>query len=275
MCSLLLRKSSLEVRLADLRHDPAVIDLLVAAVNAAKNTADSSRSITYYDLLPGYPVQATAGRTAINALPPPATLKAVPDLTTSVKSLGYASEALLSWMCTSYRGFLASATGVLKIPSMPGVHQFVLASASPEKEQAFAMHDPASSRVVFHGTSLDRLYVILRNGLRALSSTNLQKHGAANGPGVYVANEPKTSWSYAMADPGWSSSNLKNSKVLLGCEIRGAVGEVYPGIRLVTNETQLMVRYVFLCPPAMVVPIAAHVAPAMSIAFNSLRSGVV
>jgi hypothetical protein len=275
MCSLLLRKSGLAVRLADLRHDPAVIDLLVAAVNAAKKRADSNRSITYCDLLPGYPVQAAAGKTAINALPAPGTLKTVPDLATAVKLLGHISEAILSWVCTSYRGFLASATGVLKIPSMPGVHQFVLASASPEKEQAFAMHDPASSIVVFHGTSLDRLYIILRNGLRVLSNTNLQATGAAYGPGIYVASEPRTAWTYARADPGWPSSSLKNLKVLLGCELRVAPPEVCPGIRVVTNETQLMVRYVFLCPPAMAMPIAAHVAPAMSIAFNSLRSGAV
>jgi hypothetical protein len=278
-CSLKLRLSSLEMRLADLRNDPMVVDLLLTTVHAAATVSNTSRS---HDLLPGCPLASSAVVTAIDGLPTLATLQTTYDLVTSVKSLGCASESLLSWLCTSYRGFLASATGVLKIPNMPGVHQFVVASASPEKEKAFAAHatPSSSSTVVFHGTSLDRLYVILRHGLHVMSNSHLQQNGAVYGPGIYVAAEPQTAMYYARqtsraSAAGWASSGLKGTRVLLGCEYVTSTTPVpvAPGIYCVRNETELMVRYVFLFPPMAESPIARHVEPAMKIAFNSLRVG--
>lgn len=276
-CSLLLRKSSLEVRLSDLRHDPAVIDLLLATVHAVASTSAASLS---GNLLTGFPLTTSATIPAVNNFPALSTLQASPDITSAVRSLGRNAELLLSWMCTSHRGFIASATGVLRIPSMPGVYQFVLASASPEKEKAFAAHikAPSSSAVVFHGTSLDRLYAIIRDGLRVMSSGRLQKHGAALGRGIYVADEPVTSWSYATPPApgsGWGSSSLKNTRILLGCEYASPGVQASHGVHVVTDDTKLMVRYIFMCPPTTALPIAAHVAPAMMIGYNSLRNGSV
>ncbi|KAF2647450.1 hypothetical protein K491DRAFT_569114, partial [Lophiostoma macrostomum CBS 122681] len=50
-----------------------------------------------------------------------------------------------------------------------GTHQFVLANAAPELEHAFAKQLPRynpTTRVLFHGTSLDRLPSILAQGLK-------------------------------------------------------------------------------------------------------------
>ncbi|KAG4436981.1 hypothetical protein IFR05_007551 [Cadophora sp. M221] len=276
-CSFMLRKSSLEVRLADLRHDPMVVTLLFAAIHAV---AGLPNTILDQGLLPGYPLSNAVTLGVMEEFPAPTTLQSVPDLTASVRAMGTDVELLMSWMCTTYRGFLTLATGALKVPSMPGVYQYVLASASPEKEAAFKAHPgSSSSEVVFHGTSFDRLYSILRDGLRVLSTGPLRKHGASYGAGIYVADDPRTAWSYATqrehrAGSGWLMNELINTRVLLGCEmVRPAGTAAAAGIHVVTDESHLMVRYIFICPAVTTLPIAAHIVPAMKSTFHSLRTG--
>lgn len=272
-CSITLRRSHLEVRLTDVRYDTAVVDLLLSSVYAA---AVAGRM----ELLSGCPI--TTGPNiiqALNNLPAISTFQNVSDLTASVISLGALTRSLLSWVCTSYRGFLASATGVLKIPSMPGAHQFVLASAFPEKERSFEAHGSSQRpRIVFHGTSLDRLYAILRQGLLVMRKGPLQAHGAAYGEGIYVADEPATSVGFMRRTAGgWHRSAFRDCSVLLGCELSSAHTEppVSAGVYLVRDESMLCVRYVFLCPAGWRAPIRTHVEPALGIACASLRAGAV
>ncbi len=277
-CSIGLRRSSLEVRLADLRQDPLVVDLLLAMVHAVCSSSSTGRDT---ELLPGNPLRNGPTLRAIDNFPTTSSIRGVDDLAAMMHGLGRNTERLLSWMCTSYRGFLASARGSLKVPSMPGVYQFVLVNASPEKEMAFDAHlHTASSEVVFHGTSLDRMYAILRDGLRIMSAGPLQKHGAIHGSGIYVADEPRTAWSYATpptrgADSSWLASDMHNTRVLLGCEMVKSGQAATQGVRIITDESQIMVRYIFMCPDGMVLPIAAHIVPALKSALNSLRIGYV
>lgn len=276
-CSVMLRKSNLEVRLADLRLDPDVVDLLLTMAHAAAVAGD-------VELLPGCPISNMPSLVQIlNSLPSVTSLQNSNDLNTSVKQLGASSEKLLSWICTSYRGFLASATGALKIPSMPGVHQFVLASAAPELEKAFTanMGSTQTTTVVFHGTTLDRLYRILCQGLCIGGGTKWRRHGASYGNGIYVAEDPATSLSYtggqSRTSSGWGASIFQNVRVVLGCELIGASNCTSPtrGIYVVKIPSQLMVRYVFLFSSSAAAPAAQHVAPAMLSAFASLRKGSV
>jgi hypothetical protein len=269
-CSLALRRSSLEVRLADSCLDPAVVDLLLNIVNCAFDCHDP-------DLLPGCPLKTEASLLqTLQNLPTVSTLQQSSNITASVRQLGSPAESLLSWLCTSYRGFLASATGSLKIPSMTGVYQFVLANAAPELEKAFAVHVTPSNpttRVVFHGTSLDRLYLILCRGLQS-GTGKWQRHGAAYGPGIYLADEPATALSFAKASQTtWPRSSLDTCKVVLGVELAGSKPPLATGIHVATDPTTVVVRYVFMFTISAVAPIARHVEPAMRSAFASLRSG--
>lgn len=85
------------------------------------------------------------------------------------------TELLLSWLCGSQRGFVVSATDRYRIPIFAGVQQFLVVDAPPEVEAAFAKHNDLMPRnILFHGTSLDRLYSVLCQGLRVLSGTALQ-----------------------------------------------------------------------------------------------------
>ncbi|KAI9778080.1 MAG: hypothetical protein M1839_008384 [Geoglossum umbratile] len=276
-----LRRSNLEVRLADLRHDPTVVDLLLSAVYAAADSGGLTGAAGgRLGLLPGCPIiDANSLTQTLNNLPATATFQNADDLTASLRPLGASSQAFLSWVCTSYRGFLASATGVLEVPSMPGVHQFVLANANPELESGFAtqMGSQQPIRAVFHGTSLDRLYLILRQGLLVCSGGPLQRNGAALGPAIYTTEEPMAAWSFAAPSSGWPSSAFRNIRVLLGCELIGDGDgpSAATGTHLISDNSRLMVRYVFLCPPNFSPPVAAHVAPAMLSAFALLRNGSV
>lgn len=268
-CSLAVRRSSLDVRLVDCSFDPAVVDLLLNIAHCAADAHD-------FDLLPGCPLNAGSLPQILQSLPAVSGLQQAGNITASIKRLGRQAESLLSWLCTSYRGFLASAAGGLKIPSMAHVHQFVLANASPEIEKAFAVHitrfNP-TTRVVFHGTSVDRLYLILRNGLKP-GTGRWMRHGAVHGPGVYLADEPATALSFASASRStWARSNLDTCKIVLGVELAGSKAPVAPGIHVATDPTTVMVRYVFMFTRNAVAPIASHVTHAMQSAFTSLRSG--
>jgi hypothetical protein len=276
-CHNAFENADLDIRLSDIRSDPLVVDLLLTMVFAAAKFDNLS-------LLPGCPFTSTAVvLQIINSLPSMKSLSKNRHPGTRVHSLGDQVVQLLIWICTSYRGFLTSATGSLKIPSMPpDTHQFLLANVSPEQESDFISHiekDPAGSnntRVLFHGTSLDRLFAIICQGLQIKSGTTLQSNGASSGAGIYMAEEPSVSWRYATRNRGannWPESAIKGFRVVLGCENAGpAVG--ISGVHVVKDPTTVIIRYVFLIPNSVKkLPIRNHLVTAMLSVFRGLRSG--
>lgn len=268
-CSTIFQRASLEIRLAEIRNDPPAMDLLLTMVHYAA----ASKKL---ELLPGCPFPNTlAVANALHKIPNLSKLGRVDDLTTAVQKLGSNTEKLLSWTALNYGGFLASATGKMKIPGWPaGTHQFLLANARPNLEATFRQQiGNLPTRVLWHGTSLERLFAITTEGLKICSNTSLQAHGAASGPGIYTADNPQTSWSYSTQTSGsnWSGSSISNVRVLLGLEAAGpAVGS---GIHVVTNVSSLIVRYVFLVPSSATIPAPTIVGPPMLSVYNSLRAG--
>lgn len=275
---------SCEILLQEIWHDPTVVDLLLTMAHA---TALSGKM----DLLPGCPT--TNPTTVINMLARLPTIVELQrhltsdisiykvDFDSSRSLTSYSSELanMLIWACNSYRGFLTAATGQFRIPSF-GVHQFLLANASPDLEKAFGAHARAAQttfNVLFHGTSLDRLYAILCQGLRVCSGTPLQRHGAAQGSGIYMADEPSFSWNYATtvsgSSSGWKNSCFHNPRVMLGCELAGAKPGGDNGTHVIKDPTRLIVRYIFIMAPNASMPRAQDVRPAMQSVFSSLRSG--
>jgi Poly(ADP-ribose) polymerase catalytic domain len=191
------------------------------------------------------------------------------------------SYKLLTYIA-SLQVFLTEATGVLRIPSLPGVHQFVVCSSSPEVEalrlNRRRNHD--ESQVVFHGTSVDRLFAILDGGLKAMTGTYLQTNGAAHGSGIYCSPEPSTALSYSRSSSAWKCSSYNGSmRLVLGCELIGSPRQASTrrdiNIMVVDDATQLSVRYLFLFPSGVSAPEARFVVPAMKSAFGLLRAGSV
>ncbi|KAF2119032.1 hypothetical protein BDV96DRAFT_369776 [Lophiotrema nucula] len=276
-CTAKWNKTPLEVRIPEIRSDPFAVDILLTGVYAA---AMSGRM----ELLPGCPIKTTQQVIALlNKLPPLSVLQKATsptaELIIAAKEDNRAAEQLLSWACTHYRGFVASASGLCKIPGLPtGTHQFVLANASPSLESAFAAKLPRynpTTRVLFHGTSLDRLPSILSQGLRTLSGTHLQRTGAAHGKGIYMAEDPATSFSYSPSAVSWRNSGLNNMRVLLGCEVVGNGRSVSGGIHVITDERSVMLRYIFLFTPSAYSPNANHITTPMLSAMTALRVGSV
>ena len=279
-----------EILLADIWQNPTVADLLITMVNAAAMSGNM-------DLLTNCILDdATQVLNLLSRVPTVDALKnhlssCINVYENSFKLdkalMGYSStpdklRMALLWACNGNRGFLIPAVNHFRIPSF-GAHQFLLANASPELEIAFAARFKSSqscSRILFHGTSFDRLHAILCQGLKVLSKTPLMRHAAAKGSGVYTADEPATAWSYAEPTPrgsagsGWKHSSFSNHRVLLGCELAGEKPGK-DGIHVITDPTRLMVRYVFLLEPKASMPRAKHVRPAMQSVFASLRSGAV
>ncbi|KAF2792129.1 hypothetical protein K505DRAFT_326371 [Melanomma pulvis-pyrius CBS 109.77] len=272
-CVKIWNHAPLELRIPEIWTDPFTVDMLLTGVYVA---AVSGRM----EFLPGCPVSSTVLVTAIlNSLPALAVMAKAKNLPSLLRDSHCEAERLLVWACTHYRGFVASATGLCKIPGLGvGTHQFLLASAHPTLESGFASrlprHNP-STRVLFHGTSLDRLPSILSQGLRICSGTSLQRTGAAHGKGIYMAEEPATSFSYSPAAVSWRMSGLHNMRLLLGCEVVGNGNSVGSGIHVIKDQKDVMVRYVFLFTGSALAPVANHVVGPMGSAMGALRLGAV
>jgi hypothetical protein len=272
-CARLWYALPLDVRIPEIRTDTYAVDAMLTGVYAA---AQSGRP----ELLPACPIRSTVAITTIlNALPSVTVLSHAVNLSAVLRSHHADAEKLVSWACVQHRGYIASATGLCKVPNMPpGTHQFVLASARPGIEKGFAsrLTQPgAQTTVLFHGTKMDRLPAILSQGLKVCSGTALQRTGAAHGKGIYMAEEPATSLMYAPTSMSWCKSGLGGMRVVLGCEARGPGRWVSAGIHVITEERDVVVRYVFFLTASAVVPIAGHVVPAMGSAMKALRMGAV
>ncbi|KAF7507279.1 hypothetical protein GJ744_010713 [Endocarpon pusillum] len=285
-CIITFSEADDEIQVVEIWQDPPVMDLLLTMICAAASTGQP-------ELLGNLSASnATIATSMLDALPPIPTLAKRLNYCLNVFGesfqlaqalLGYCNPpsnstslaCCLRWACTSYRGFLVSAPRQQRIPSF-GIHQFLLVNAAPDLEIAFSRHMPApesTSQILFHGTSLDRLHAIVCQGLRAQSRPPLQRNGATYGHGIYLADEPSVAWHYAkVSEGGWKSSELKNLKVLLGCELAGQKPPCKGnGIYVITDATRLAVRYIFLLENDAQMPAAKNVRPPMESGLKSIR----
>jgi hypothetical protein len=272
-CARLWYSLPLHVRIPEIRTDTFAVDIALSSVYAAAMTGKP-------ELLPNCPIRGTEViKSILNALPCMSVMRDAVHLSSILSSYHPQAEKLISWAVVHHRGFLATATGLLKIPNLPpGTHQFVLANAGSKLESAFVSKvGKRETTILFHGTSLDRLPAILAQGLRVCSGTSLQRTGAVHGKGIYLSDEPATSFHYSPASLSWKNSGLTNMKMLLGCEVVGSGNRVSGNIHVVKEQDteNVMVRYVLLFTREARMPIRGHVEPAMASGMKALRSGAV
>lgn len=153
------------------------------------------------------------------------------------------------------------ATGSLKIRGMPdSVIQFVVSKPTPELAKAFARRKAAKrgkSILLFHGTRLPNIRDIL-----------LTNFTPSIGAAVWMAAEPAVSYDYAAGVAGngtyfpppsmWKGDPYKGFGALLGCEVAGS-GHLWnhaswPDVHTIGDPDDIMVRYIFLLPPADLPP---------------------
>jgi hypothetical protein len=272
-CATLWYKLPLDVRVPEIRTDIYAVDLMLISVYAA---AMSGRR----ELLPNCPIYNTETvKTILNSLPSLTLISHAVNISAVLKSYHEDAEKLISWACVQHGGYVTTARGLCKIPTLPtGTHQFVLANASPKLEGDFISKIPTPStktNVLFHGTTFDRLPAILAQGLKVCSGTSLQRTGAAYGQGIYLAEDPATSLKYAPATTSWRNSGLFNMRLLLGCEVVDVGKSVSKGIFVVTDKSSVMVRYILLLPSDANTPVVNHIVSAMASGMRALRTGAV
>ncbi|KAJ2891854.1 hypothetical protein MKZ38_010636 [Zalerion maritima] len=290
-CSKTLNLAPLSVQFPELTIDPPVLDLILHCLYIA------AAHSTKLDLTPRCPVEKDNLQGVIDSFPPIDSKTFVQDVYSNAANPQQPADRksadrwrLLRWICTEFQGLLMSAPEKMKVPSMPGSHQFVLANGNLDKEREFA---DALSRatvtrgssngngngslaaqggVAFHGTTPQRIFRILTEGLKVMSGTPFMTYGQASGPGVYFAAEPSKSMPYATPSKGtWRHGRLGNrTRILLGCEVAGwthSAGTVH----VAKNATAVMVRYIFVVPGDFRAPISGHVEPAMRSTFASIK----
>lgn len=276
VCNLTASEGDWGVLTEILRLDHRAMDLLFTALHAAASTGNMELLPDFRKMWP----DSTKLLAALHALPSTDTLAKATGKRIALRSFGKYVDVLAPAVCHVSRNFIISATGHWRIPNMPKIHQFLVVDNPPEVEAAFAKHNHIQPRMVlFHGTSMDRLYAILSQGLRVLSNTPLMKHGAASGAGIYFSTETSLPASYAaITSPAvaghsaffHSRKDFDGPQVLLGCEHAGPAKK--GGIFVVTDPTKVIVRYIFLVPKGVAFPVAKDIIAPMVSTFYSLRA---
>lgn len=276
LCNLLARDVGFDVQIEPLRRDSRAMDLMLTSVYAAALTRKSELLPRLPDVFDRDVIKLVA---LLDALPATQSIAQAVNVYTSLKQVAKNGDLFASWLCNMSRTYVISAKGHWKIPNMPGIHQFLVVDNPPEIEAAFANHNHIQPRMVlFHGTSMDRLYSIFAQGLRVLSNTPLMKHGAVSGPGIYFSTETSMPASYAAStsrvvrQPAFfrSRKDFDGPQVLLGCEHAGPANK--GGVFVVTDPTKVIVRYIFLVPKGVAFPVAKDIIAPMISTFHSLRA---
>ena len=93
---------------------------------------------------------------------------------------------------------------------------------------------------------------IMRNGLKNMSGTSGQRHGAAYGAGVYLAPDSSTSFGYMQYNSGWKNSTFGTKSIgcLALCEVANhpmLKGQPNPHY-VVPDDSLIETRYFFVFP---------------------------
>ena len=104
------------------------------------------------------------------------------------------------------------------------VHQFVLSTGPLEKEAEFqTLKAESGTLFAWHGSSWGNWHSIIRNGLKNMSKTKHMSTGAANGDGIYFADDWSTSITYCGSRASvkqWQHSEFLGGRQCLAlCEV--------------------------------------------------------
>jgi poly [ADP-ribose] polymerase 6/8 len=137
------------------------------------------------------------------------------------KRLDRPSFELLRWIILSNRAHLASLPDELALP-FRNCRQFMAVLSEPEAEDVFQkLKGQYRSRLLWHGSGMDRWHSIVRNGLKNATGTSLMAHGSACGAGIYFAADSGTSLGYISAGNNkYAASELRNPLSMMAlCEV--------------------------------------------------------
>lgn len=160
----------------------------------------------------------------------------------------------LHWLLHVKRGVMVKIPPKRRIPEFKTDHQFVsLAGTDPERRVQFnKWRAEFGTYFAFHGSAAENWHSILRNGLRNLSGTDLQRNGAAYGSGVYMAKDSSTSFSYSRVGSNWPHSKFGTSSLLCLAIAEVAKGPGVPTVPnpyyVVSQDQYIMSRFFLFYP---------------------------
>ncbi|KAK0705563.1 hypothetical protein B0H67DRAFT_594397 [Lasiosphaeris hirsuta] len=280
-CGEIFQRAPLEVRIFSLISDPPVLDLLLSCVYSAAGNPTPNM-----DLLPNCPIPERRLREVINSFPPlPANASPswilsqirASDATVASSAMSNDREVLLAWMSLQFRGCLVSAPQGSRVPAMPGVIQFLMLNANPDREMAFANYmagliTARGARIggmTFHGAAMNHMWRVLTEGLKktpgSTPGTALQGIPLVDEPAMVRDNCGDT-------DSGeWEQSALQGRNVMLVCEL---AGHAWQGFHVISEESRVAVRYVLLLPRVFTPPPTGMVREGIRRTFLSIKEGV-
>lgn len=213
----------------NLLNDPNVFDILIVFLYAASAVGGRISLFFPRDLLNDDSSQNIA------------LLREILELVPSVEEMcGHAKKStlrqhldalhplmyrILRSMITSNRCFVQSSHVSCVADNLDKKSFTFTVNVSPERETEFARlkrNTPLGSFVAFHGASLGSFTSILGNGLKNMSGTTYQSHGALYGNGVYLADEVNLAKSYSgiRTNSVWPKSCFgRDISVVAGCEV--------------------------------------------------------
>jgi len=215
---------------AELKRAPEIADLLISLACAAINSARSESVFNPFPMADFAPLgkkDLPKLKAALEGLPSLAELVGVADIRSFLDQIDPAPAhnktyyRLLRWLLTSNRAHLVRLSEEQQIKEMSTPYQYMLLTATPEKESRFRqLKKTFGSFLAFHGSPMENWHSILRNGLRNLSNTKDMLHGAAHGAGIYLAPNAGTSQGYMRSGTVWAKSQFGASLSCLAlCEV--------------------------------------------------------
>lgn len=270
----------LTARAAHLTLDTKTLDFLLCCVYSDALLKEKYQyQEVYPNLLKDCPVSIRQLTSVIDSFPEDLSKVMSPPDSHSTKQMGLYRERqqLLSWICSSFRGFMTflPPAADFHAPEMGKSHQFLLMNAHLGRQKAFVNKvnslEKGVGSMAFHGTPSYNTLSILREGLKA------------NHIGLFYAPEPSTSLSYSgqVANDGylqpWTKSSFKGQQylVLFGCEVALRDVPWAWGEHSTSDESTVMIRYIFLCPVNIAPPLASTLSNTMLTTYASLQKGQV
>ena len=175
--------------------------------------------------------------------------------TEMIKHLGQSTVDLLRWILLSNRSHIITLPEQLKLSDISRKStQFLSLISTPDAEKKFAENAKKAKGFVYlwHGSSGDRWYSILRNGLKIATNTSLQQNGNALGKGIYFSKDSNVSFGYARPCPNrYANSHLPKNLSMVGlCSVAKVKSlKNFNWAHTLNDETAVIVRFLFVAPP--------------------------
>jgi len=263
---------------SEVKKHPEVVDLLITLAHSACNGSSSwnpfdpypeglqvtvvdekSKKEKSYDFKRSGELDNEKVRICLEKFPTVQEMSKMVDrgtLKEEMMKLHPLAYSLLSWIVASNRCYLKKLSEKERVAEMNTEHQFLLLSATPEKEKLFQENKKKYGQVwAFHGSGLCNWHGILRKGLQNMSGTKGQVNGNAYGDGIYLTDDCQTSLGYLGYVDCWNKSIYHKEGGQLGILAICEVAKGHPTLKgqpnpyyVVAKEELVATRYFCLYP---------------------------